>query len=379
MRAKKAPVLPVLTGVFLAALSVLTLVRPASGAFKYLKEGMEAPDFTLAAWEGGQISLQDLKANRATLLVFWATWSPRSGQALLDAQALQERHGGDGLMAIAVNVDRERIGLQDRRRIETMFQDLGLTVPLALDPDFSTSGSFGLVANPSLALLDGEGRLDWNSSGYFGGTAAECVERVEFLLGIREAIAAPEGEGHAAVKPPVPKALLYYNLASSLLRQGQRAKALATLESAAEADGGFAPPRILLGHLLLEEGDAAALLRAEECFRTALAADPEGVSGRSGLGEALLRQGRVEEALTELESAAARDRAFTPALVSLAQACSLTGDRERAQQLFTEALELSPRDPVVFARRAETREKAGDLAEAAADYRRSLEILLELQ
>ena len=363
----------------LAVTAVLVPVQPARGAFKYLKAGMEAPDFALTTWDGERIGCEALKEKRATLVLFWATWSLRSRQALLDAQALQGHYGEEGFEVVAVNVDRSELGFQDRSRIEAMVEDLGLTLDLALDPGLTVSGSFGVVANPSLALFDGEGRLAWDASGYFGETAAACRERVEILLGRRGETPSFESESPAAPKPPVRKALLYYNLGCSLLRQGQRSRALDTLESAAEADETFAAPQVLLGHLLLEEGRAASLIRAEKCFRRAVEADPRGVSARSGLGESLLRQGRVEEALEELEEATALDRAFTPALLSLARACSLKGDLERAGRLFAEALELSPRDPVVFASRGEAGEKAGDLAAAASDYRRSLEILLELQ
>ena len=350
---------------------------PSHGAFKYVKAGMEVPDFYFSDRDGNHLSLADLKKYPASLVLFWATWSPRSEIALRDAQAIFEQYSAAGLKVVAVNVDRPQVGLRDRSRIEGMVQELGVSVPVVQDVDFAVISALGVVANPSLALLDREGRLVWEASGYFDDTAADCREKIEILLGLREGLSRVD-EAELALGQPARKALLNYNLGCSLLRQGRKARALDILESAAAADAGFAAPRILMGHLLLEGGGEDDVLRAEECFRRALQMEPKNASARSGLGESLLRQNRVAEAEAEFEEAVSCDRTFTPALLGLAEACSLQGKEGSAQGLFAEALALSPRDPAVFSRRGASRERSGDFAAAAEDYRRSLEILLDL-
>ena len=148
------------------AVSALLSAVPAAASLKYLKPGMEAADFALRTLDDREITLASLRESRATLLVFWATWSPKSEFALREAQALHERHAGAGLRVVAVNLDRPEIGLQERALIEKSTLGAGLNVPVALDPGFSASSVIGVVANPSFALLDARGVLVWDGAGW---------------------------------------------------------------------------------------------------------------------------------------------------------------------------------------------------------------------
>ena len=313
-----------------------------------------------------------LKKSPATLLVFWATWSPKSEPALREAQALHERHAGAGLRVVAVNLDRPEIGLQERTLVEKAARDFGLTMPVALDPGFAVSSSIGVVANPSFALLDARGVLVWDGAGWSRSMQESLREQVEALLGLREPPAAGAVKGHR----PEHKALLSFNLGRTFLRQGNPGKARDLLESAAEADPAWSAPRTLLGHLLLQQAGGRGLAQAEALFRAAVGIDPGDVSALTGLGEALLLADRVEEAAPFLEKAHELDAAFTPAVAGRARVLARQGRSAEALTLFAAALELNPRDAAILAGRAECREADGNLAEATADYRRALEILL---
>jgi superkiller protein 3 len=360
----------------MTTLPALLLAGPATASFKYLKPGMEAADFTLRALDGQEITLAALKQNKAALLVFWATWSPRSEPALREAQALHDRLGAAGLKVVAVNLNRPEIGIQDRAEIEKAVAGFGLTLPVALDPGFAASSTIGVVANPALALLDANGLLVWDASGWSRAVQDELLAHVEGALGLREAPAAGAGAGAAKRHVPVHKALLNFNLGRTFLRQGNQARARALFESAAELDPGWAAPRTLLGHLLLQQPGEREAKEAEALFSAALAIEPDDVSSLTGLGEALLRLGRPEAGAAPLEKAHALDATFTPAVAGRAQALARLGRSAEALALFDAALELNPRDAAIFAGRAACREVTGDAGAAAADYRRAVEILI---
>jgi tetratricopeptide (TPR) repeat protein len=357
-----------------AAIALLVLADPAPASFKYLKTGMEAADFTLRALDDQEITLESLKQSPAALLVFWATWSPNAAPALREAQSLAAKHGGAGLRVIAVNLDRPEIGPRERELIEKTVRDLGLTVAIASDPGFTASSGMGVVASPSFALLDARGVLFWDGAGWSRTQQQALRERVEQLLGLREGTTAGAA---AAGHRPAHKALLSFNLGRSFLRQGNPARAEGLFAAAADADPGWAAPRTLLGHLLLEQRGGRDVAQAEALFRAAAAIDPGDVSALTGLGEALLRSDRVNEAATVLERARQLDPAFTPAVAGRARALARQGRTAEALALYAEALELNPRDAAVFAGRAECRVTAGDLAEGTADYRRAVELLLQ--
>jgi Flp pilus assembly protein TadD/peroxiredoxin len=354
------------------AVTALAPALPATAAFKYLKPGMEAADFSLRLLDDQEITLAALKQSPATLLVFWATWSPKSGPAVREAQVLHDRYAASGLRVVPVNVNRPDPGLQERTLIENAAREFGLTIPVAVDPGFAASASIGIVANPSVALLDARGALVWDGAGWSRTIQESLRERVEAVLGLSKAPVEPAVAGHR----PVHKALLSFNLGRTFLRQGNEGKARGLLESAAEADQAWAAPRTLLGNLLLQQAGGRGLAQAEALFREAVTIDPRDVSALTGLGETLLLANRVEEAAPFLEKASELDAAFTPALAGRARVFSRQGRSADALTLFAAALELSPRDPAILMARAECREADGKLVEATADYRNALEILL---
>ena len=360
----------VLTAVAAAAASLPVI--PAAASFKHLKPGMEAADFTLRTLDDQEITLARLRESPATLLIFWATWSPKSEFALREAQALHERHAGSGLRVVAVNLNRPEMGLQERTLIEKAVSDFGLNVAVVIDPGFAASSNIGVVANPSFALLDARGVLVWDGAGWSRSVQESLREQVEAVLGLREPPAASAVKGHR----PEHKALLSFNLARTFLRQGNPGKARDLLESAAAADQSWSAPRTLLGHLLLQQPGGRGLAQAEALFRAAVGIDPGDVSALTGLGEALLLANRVEEAAPFLEKAHELDAAFTPAVAGRARVLARQGRSAEALTLFAAALELNPRDAAILRGRAECREADGNLAEATTDYRHALEILL---
>jgi len=344
----------------------------ATASFKYLKPGMEAADFVFKTLDDREITLASLKQSPATLLVFWATWSPKSEFALREARALHERYAGSGLQVVAVNLNRPEIGLQERALIEKAANDYGIQMPIAIDPGFAASSLIGVVANPSLALLDARGVLIWDGAGWSRSLQESLREQVETLLGLREPTAVIAAKAHR----PEHKALLSYNLGRTFLRQGNPGKARALFESAVESDPAWSAPQTLLGHLLLEQAGGRELGRAEALFRTALAIEPGDVSALSGLGETLLRLDRVAEAAPHLEKAHTLDATFTPAITGRAQVLVRQGQPAAALALFDAALELNPRDASIYAGRGACRELTGEQGAAVADYRRAVEILI---
>jgi len=354
------------------AVSVLMPADPAQASFKYLKPGMEAADFTLRTLDDQEITPARLKESRATLLVFWATWSPKSEFPLREAQALYARYAGAGLRVVAVNLDRPDVGQRERTLIDQAVRDFGLTIPVAIDTGFALSSSVGVVAYPSLALLDERGALVWDGAGWSRSLQDSLREQLEALLGLREAKVAAAVKGHR----PEHKALLNFNLGRTFLRQGNPGKAREFFESAAAADPAWSAPRTLLGHLALQQQGGLGLTQAEALFSAAIGIDPDDVSALAGLGDVLLLTNRVGEAAPLFEKALALDASFTPAVAGHARTLARQGRTGEAVTLFEAALELNPRDATILAGLAECRETGGNLAGAMVDYRRALEILL---
>jgi len=366
----------VLTG-FAALLVMLFAIPHAGAAFKYLKVGMDVPEFSLKSLEGKEYSLAQIKGQPATLVVFFATWSPRSTPALEDAQKLAEQYADKGFRVLAVNVNRVSLGPDDRRQISDLKESLKLTMPIVIDAGLETYNTFGVVATPSTAVIDTEGRIVHEAASYLSSTRDDIRESVEILLGVREA---PPADAVAAkpVYKPDSKALRHYSFGRTMFQRGNRDKAIDQLELAVAADPTYAAPRIFLGHLLLVKKDPKSLEQAAELFAAAVTLAPDDVSAHTGLGEALLELDKTDEALAAFEKAVALDPTYTPAMSSLALVLAKQGKTADAEAKFKAALELNPLDAGTYYRRGQGSEAGGNLKGASADYRRALEIMMNL-
>jgi len=276
-----------------------------------------------------------------------------------------------------VNVNRLNLGPDDRRQIDELKTGLKLTMPIVIDANLETYNAFGVVATPSTAVINTEGKIVHEAASYLRSTGDDIRESVEILLGVR---AAPKADAVAA-KPaykPDSKALRHFGFGRTMFQRGNRDKAIEQLELAAAADPSYAAPRIFLGHLLLQKKDPKSLQQAVELFTAAATLAPNDVTAPTGQGEALLELGKVDEAAAAFEKAVAIDPTYTPAMSNLALVLAKQGKSADAAEKFKAALELNPLDAGTYYRRAQGSEAGGNLKGASADFRRALEILMNL-
>ena len=276
-----------------------------------------------------------------------------------------------------MNVNRLSLGPDDRRQIADLKESLKLTMPIVIDAGLETYNAFGVVATPSTAVVNAEGKIVHEAASYLRSTRDDIREAVEILLGVREA---PKAEAVAAkpVYKPDSKALRHFSFGRTMLQRGNRDKAIEQLELAAAADPTYAAPRVLHGQLLLAKKDPKSLQQAADLFAAAVKLAPDDVTALTGLGEALLELGKTDEALAAFEKAVALDPTYTPAMSNLALVLAKQGKTVDAEAKFKAALELNPLDAGTYYRRAQGSEAGGNLKGASADFRRALEILMNL-
>ena len=120
------------------------------------------------------------------------------------------------------------------------------------------------------------------------------------------------------------------NLGLLLLRQKMYFQALPVLKDAVAAKPKDGRPNLLYAQALLESGDDA---EAEKYFRTVLEAgtDP---GAALGLGRALAGQGKLDEAVTVFQTAAAADPTYKPALLDLAALYEKAGQPTQAAAIY---------------------------------------------
>jgi peroxiredoxin len=115
-----------------------------------IKEGQIAPDFKLEDLGGQEIQLSDYRG-QVVLINFWATWCSYCRTEFPEIQRAYESNREAGFVVLAVNV-------QDRRQsVEAYAQELGLTIPVLLDPLGRASASYKARGLPTSYFVDPKG------------------------------------------------------------------------------------------------------------------------------------------------------------------------------------------------------------------------------
>jgi hypothetical protein len=129
-----------------------------------------------------------------------------------------------------------------------------------------------------------------------------------------------------------------------------------------------------MGNITLQLAVTAAnadVLRESKYRRRLEAGDAR---GEFNLGNALLRQGKLDLAIARYRRALEFDPALVVAHVNLATALTARGSPAEAVRHCERALQLRPRDPVALATLGQAYEAKGEPARAALEYRRALAI-----
>lgn len=107
----------------------------------------------------GEVSLNDYKG-KVVLLDFWASWCTPCRQSFSWMNTLHHRYNKDGLVIIAVNLDKNRI-LADR-----FLKNSPANFQIAYDPKGKLALDFQLEAMPSSYLIDRNGNIVKTHQGF---------------------------------------------------------------------------------------------------------------------------------------------------------------------------------------------------------------------
>jgi tetratricopeptide (TPR) repeat protein len=326
--------------IVLIGASVLT--PPATAAFKHLAEGMDAPEVSgQDILTGADVSSSALLQENLVIVVFWASWSPRSLTQLRDLGEIATEYQGNPISVIAVNVDAASLSSTENERITGMVRDLNLPFPVIFDEGLKIFYRYGVIAVPSTAVIDSSGTLRYGPSSYSLTTKDRIVDSIRVFLGLVEASQvdlAPVGYR------PAKRASRFFGLAVQLSEQRLYEQALSNLDSAIVIDTAFAAPHMLRGEIRIQTGHTDSAVAG---YQRAIDLDSQLVQAWAGLGEAHMAAGDFELALPPLSRARAIDSTYTPALLVLGHCLTELGRTDEALDSLAMALELNVADPTV--------------------------------
>ncbi len=154
--------------------SCLALGMPAL-AMGAASPGSPAPDFTLAARDGGKVSLADLKG-QVVMINFWATWCGPCRQEMPLLAQLQTKYEPLGFTMLGVNVE------PDSAAAVAWLSGTPVTFPILFDTDSAVAGRFGVEGMPSTVFVDRKGQVRYVHRGYKPGDEARYADMIRSLV-----------------------------------------------------------------------------------------------------------------------------------------------------------------------------------------------------
>lgn len=148
--------------------------------------GSKAPDFTVAALDGGQVSLSDYRGEKVVLVNVWATWCGPCVVEMPSLQRLYDSLEGEDFEILGVSIDAPLGEVDVAGRpggdLRTFADALGLTFPILHDP----AGGIGLLYQttgvPESFVIGKDGIIYKKVAGPTEWDATENEELVRRLL-----------------------------------------------------------------------------------------------------------------------------------------------------------------------------------------------------
>lgn len=138
--------------------------------------GKPAPSFTATVLNGDTVDLTNIIGKQVVLLDFWAVWCPPCRESLPGVGELWKEYGEKGVAVYAVNLGDEPANIQ------AFLQDLGVEVPVLLDPAGDIATQYGVSGIPHLVIIGPDGVVDSVQVGAGPGLKDALRTRLDALL-----------------------------------------------------------------------------------------------------------------------------------------------------------------------------------------------------
>lgn len=149
----------VLVGLVLVVLVWLVAGGQSTGHADVPEVHRPAPDFVLASPEGNDIRLADYRG-KVVLVNFWGSWCEPCVREIPALQAAYEQLQDQDFVVIGVNLfDDEQAQNHSREDIRSFVEQLGITYPVALDEDGTTTDAYRVFPIPTSFFIDAQGNI----------------------------------------------------------------------------------------------------------------------------------------------------------------------------------------------------------------------------
>lgn len=141
--------------------------------------GPKAPDFTLPALEGGNVSLSDYLGKKVILIDFWSTTCDPCLVEMPHLVDLYNKHKDQGFVVLAISLD----GPESRNQVTSVVQNKKMKFPVLIDEETTVVSRFNPKKEmPFSVLIDRRGVIVDKRGGYTPGDETKLAARVAELM-----------------------------------------------------------------------------------------------------------------------------------------------------------------------------------------------------
>ena len=152
---------------FVLLFIAIVFQAPAGAAQAAGNDLKPAPRFDLPT-PSGNVTLDSLRG-KVVLVDFWASWCAPCRQSFPWMSTLYKRYAPDGLVIVAINLDKKR------ELAEDFLSDFSPPFIVAFDPAGKTAEAFGVPAMPSSYIVSRNGTVLYSHAG-FDAKKSEIIE-----------------------------------------------------------------------------------------------------------------------------------------------------------------------------------------------------------
>ncbi|MDF1555854.1 MAG: redoxin domain-containing protein [Deferrisomatales bacterium] len=314
---------------FALLVAVFVFALPA-WALKNLGPGDRISDVSVVTPEGRTVALSQRLPATGGLVVFWASWNPRSQETLSYLAELHSRYSPHGLVVLPVNVEHEGTTLEDRQTYASTYGTWGLPWPTYFDPALDAFDAVGVISLPTSLYLT----RDLIIVGGYPGFPGEARDALPLLIEKGLGIWKPAVEVRKPTEirhEPSNGAGAVFQMGRLMVGRGQRRKATAYFTKAANLDPGYPEAFTALLYLAHLAGDEQRVAAGLGQLKEKGAGD---VRFLEAYGLSLLVTGQQEAARTVLAPLVDAEEPHPKGLLSLSLVHALEGDVSSAEKIL---------------------------------------------
>ena len=129
---------------------------PASKAAQFFfmdneLNGKPAPDFTLKTTTGDNINLAKFRADKKTIVFFWATWCPHCRESLTDLNKRKDELAKKNIQLALVDIG------ENEKLVKKYLDKNNINFDAFLDEDETLAEPYGIIGVPTFVFINEKG------------------------------------------------------------------------------------------------------------------------------------------------------------------------------------------------------------------------------